>query len=88
MKKIMRKVTQVAETIAKRGLIRNKMMLGALWDWKGNIHYELCPPGKTFDCQQLMRLRQKIENKRSEVINRKGVVFQQDSDRPQTFLAT
>ena len=34
------------------------------------------------DCEQLEKLRQAIERKRSELINRKGVVFHQDNTQP------
>ncbi|GBP42099.1 Mariner Mos1 transposase [Eumeta japonica] len=50
---------------SKTGLTRNKLMLCVWWDWKGIIHYELLPPGKTINsdlyCQQLMRLKQEVE---------------------------
>ncbi|GBP71912.1 Mariner Mos1 transposase [Eumeta japonica] len=53
------------------------------WDWKGIIHYELLPPGKTInsdlDCQQPARLKQEVEKKRPELINGKGLVFRHDS---------
>ncbi|GBP71242.1 Mariner Mos1 transposase [Eumeta japonica] len=55
----MKKIT--IKTTAKPRLISNKLMLCVWWDWKGIIHYELLPPGKTINsdlyCQQLMRLR-------------------------------
>ncbi|KAL0902444.1 hypothetical protein ABMA27_000309, partial [Loxostege sticticalis] len=42
---------------------------------KDIIHYELLPPGRTIDselcCEQLMRLKQEVERKRPELINRK-----------------
>ncbi|KAJ0173665.1 hypothetical protein K1T71_010814 [Dendrolimus kikuchii] len=67
-------------------------MLCVWWDWKGIIHYELLPPGRTIDselyCEQLMRLKQKVERKRPELINRRGVVFHHDNARPHTSLAT
>jgi len=48
------------------------------WDWKGIVHYKLLPSDQTIDsnlyCQQLERLHQ-IERKRSELINREGIVF-------------
>ncbi|GBP70079.1 Mariner Mos1 transposase [Eumeta japonica] len=51
---------QASQIIAKPGLTRNKLMLCVWWDWKGIIHYEFLPPGKTIKsdlyCQQLMRL--------------------------------
>ncbi|GBP84880.1 Histone-lysine N-methyltransferase SETMAR [Eumeta japonica] len=40
---------QAPQTIAKPGLTRNKYILCVWWDWKGIIHYELLPPGKTID---------------------------------------
>ncbi|GBP76075.1 hypothetical protein EVAR_46943_1 [Eumeta japonica] len=43
---------------------------------EGHYYKELLPPGKTMDsdlyCQQLMRLKQEVEKKRPELINRKG----------------
>ncbi|KAJ0179748.1 hypothetical protein K1T71_004339 [Dendrolimus kikuchii] len=39
-------------------------------------------------CEQLMRLNQKVERKRPELINRRGVVFHHDNARPHTSLAT
>ncbi|GBP47158.1 Histone-lysine N-methyltransferase SETMAR [Eumeta japonica] len=60
--------------------------------WKGVIHYELLPPGKTISsdlyCQQLMRLEQELEKKRPKLINSKGVVFYHDNARPHTSLIT
>ncbi|CAH2233854.1 jg24036 [Pararge aegeria aegeria] len=42
-----------------------------------------------FYCEQLMRLKQEVERKRLELINRRGVVFHHDNDdRPHTSLAT
>ncbi|CAH2226510.1 jg57 [Pararge aegeria aegeria] len=70
---------QASQTVAKPGLTRNKMMLCVWWDWKGIIQYELLPPGRTIYsklyCEQLMRLKQEVERKRPELINRKGCDF-------------
>ncbi|GBP66137.1 Mariner Mos1 transposase [Eumeta japonica] len=67
-----------SSSIAKPGLIRNKLMLCVWWDWKGIIHYELLPPDKTINsnlsCQQLVRLKQ-VEKERPELINKKRVYF-------------
>ncbi|KAJ0175787.1 hypothetical protein K1T71_008946 [Dendrolimus kikuchii] len=86
------KTGQTSQTVAKPGLTRNKVMLCVWWDWKGIIHYELLPPGRTVDselyCEQLMRLKQKVERKRPELINRRAVVFHHDNARPHTSLAT
>jgi len=67
---------EASQTVAKPGLTSRKVMLCVWWDWKGIVHYELLPPGQTIDsnlyCQQLERLRQAIEKKRPELINRKA----------------
>jgi len=59
-------------------------MLCVWWDWKGIVRYELLPSGQMIDsnlyCQQLERLRQAIERKRPELINRKDVIFHHDKD--------
>ncbi|KAJ0171629.1 hypothetical protein K1T71_013179 [Dendrolimus kikuchii] len=86
------KAGQASQTVAKPGLTRNKVMLCVWWDWKGIIHYELLSPGRTVDselyCEQLMRLKQKVERKRPKLINRRGVVFRHYNARPHTSLAT
>ncbi|GBP35293.1 Histone-lysine N-methyltransferase SETMAR [Eumeta japonica] len=56
------------------------------------IHYELLLPGKTINsdlyCQQLMRLKQEVENNGPKLINRKGVDFHHNNARPHASLAT
>lgn len=83
---------QASQTVAKPGLTRNKVMLCVWWDWKGIVHYELLPPGKTIDsdlyCQQLMRLKEALEKNRPELVNRKGVVFHHDNARPHSSITT
>lgn len=83
---------EAPQTIAKPGLTSKKVMLCVWWDWKGIVHYELLSPGQTINsdlyCQQLMRLKQSIQEKRPELINRKGVVFHHDNARPHTSLTT
>lgn len=83
---------ETSQTVAKPGLTPRKVMLSVWWDWKGIVHHELLEPGQTIDstlyCQQLMRLKQAIQEKRPELINRKGVVFHHDNARPHTSLVT
>ncbi|GBP69590.1 Histone-lysine N-methyltransferase SETMAR [Eumeta japonica] len=49
------------------------------------------PQGKAINwdlyCQQRMRIKQEVEKKRSESVNRKCVVFYHDNAKPHTFLA-
>ncbi|GBP85112.1 hypothetical protein EVAR_59132_1 [Eumeta japonica] len=51
-------------------------MLCVWWNWKSFINYELLPPNKTINLdlhyQQRMRLKQEIEKKQPELINRKA----------------
>ncbi|GFT57266.1 histone-lysine N-methyltransferase SETMAR [Trichonephila clavipes] len=49
---------------------------------KADIHQ------KKVYCHQLDKLNDALQQKRSELINRKGVVFHQDNARPHTSLAT
>ncbi|KAL0830701.1 hypothetical protein ABMA28_002835 [Loxostege sticticalis] len=62
---------------SKAGQASQTMMLSVWWDWKGIIHYEVLPPSRTIDselyCEQLIRLKQEVERKRPELINRRGV---------------
>ncbi|KAA5582484.1 hypothetical protein F3G14_18510, partial [Acinetobacter baumannii] len=89
------KAGQASQTVAKPGLTRNKVMLCVWWDWKGIIHYELLPPGRTIDselyCEQLMRLKQELkfsQEKAAGINQRRGLVFHHDNTRPHTSLAT
>ncbi|GBP95746.1 Histone-lysine N-methyltransferase SETMAR [Eumeta japonica] len=50
------------------------------------------PLGKTINwdvfCQQLFRLKREVEKKRTELMNRKGVVFCHDNTKPHISLVT
>lgn len=63
-----------------------------MWNRKGVFYYELLPPGKTVDsdlyCQQLMRLKQSIQEKWPELIDRKDIVFHHDNTSPHMSLIT
>ncbi|GBP45892.1 Mariner Mos1 transposase [Eumeta japonica] len=82
---------QASQIIAKPGLSRIKLMLCVWWDWKGSIHYELLSLGKTINsdpyCQQLIRLKQEVDKKWRELINRKGVVVHHGNATPHTSFA-
>lgn len=79
-------------TTAKDGLHPKKVMLCIWWDWKGVLYHELLPHNRTINsdvyCAQLDRLKAAIEEKRPELVNRKGVVFQHDNARPHVSLQT
>ncbi|GFW81529.1 mariner Mos1 transposase [Trichonephila clavipes] len=83
---------EVAQTVAKPGLTARKVLLCIWWDWKGIIYYELLSYGRTLNldlhCQQLERLKLAIDQKRPELVNRRGVVFHQDNARQCTSVVT
>lgn len=83
---------ELPQTTSKAGLHPKKIMLSVWWDCKGIIRYELLLSGKTIDssvyCSQLTKLDEEIREKRSELANRKGVVFHHDNARLHTSLTT
>ncbi|GFW57305.1 histone-lysine N-methyltransferase SETMAR [Trichonephila clavipes] len=88
----LRKRGEAAQTVAKPGLTAKKVLLYIWWDWKGIIYYELLPYGQTLNldlyCQQLDHLKLAIDQKRPELVNRRGVVFRQNKARPHTSVVT
>ena len=90
-KRSWKKIDKLSQTTSKPGLTANKVMLYVWCDWK-EVNYELLSLGRTINsvlyCEQLNRLRQAIERKRPELINRKDVVFYHHNARPHTFLMT
>ena len=62
------------------------------WDWKGVLYYELLLENQTINsnkyCSQLDQLKATLDEKRPEFINRKRIVFHQDSARPRVSLMT
>ncbi|KAF2348156.1 Transposase type 1, partial [Trinorchestia longiramus] len=66
--------------IPKVDLHPKEVMLCVWWDWKGILYYELLPSNQSINsekyCSQLDDLEAAIREKRPELANRKGVVFQ------------
>lgn len=91
-KRSWKKVGEAPEMTPKPGLTAKKVMLCVWWDWKGIVYYEVLPHGLTLNselyCKQLVNLKTALEQKRPELINRKGVVFHHDNARPHTSLMT
>ncbi|KAJ0180109.1 hypothetical protein K1T71_004700 [Dendrolimus kikuchii] len=56
------------------------------WSKAGQASQTVAKPGLTRN--KVMLLKQKVERKRPELINRRGVVFHHDNSRPHTSLAT
>jgi histone-lysine N-methyltransferase SETMAR len=73
-------------------LHQKKVMLCIWWDWKGILYYDLLPRNQTINSDvyfsQLDRLKAAIDQKRPELVNRKGVTFYHDNARLRVSLAT
>ena len=67
-------------------------MLSVWWNFKVILYFELLPDNATIIsevyCNQLDKLSDALKEKRSELVNRKGIVFHQDNVRPHTGLTT
>ena len=67
-------------------------MLCIWWDWKGVLHYELLLVNQTINsnkyCSQLDQLKAALDEKRQELVNRKCIIFHQDSARLRVSLMT
>jgi len=78
------KQDEALQMIARSELTPKKVML-CLMGLEKIVHYELLPPGKTIDsdlyCQQL-RLKRLIQEKWSELINKRNIVFHHDNAKP------
>ncbi|GFW58358.1 mariner Mos1 transposase [Trichonephila clavipes] len=85
-----------AQTISKADIHqkkkKKKVTLSVWWDCKGTGFFKLLPDNTTINlevyCHQLDKLNDALQQKRSELINRKGVVFHQDNARTHTSLVT
>ena len=67
-------------------------MLCIWWDWKGVIDNELLPENQTINsnkyCSQLDQLKVALDEKPPELVNRKHIIFHQDTTRPHVSLMT
>lgn len=62
------------------------------WDYKGILHFELLSRNQTINSnvyvQQLAKPSDAVQEKRPELANRKGVVFQHDNAKSHTSFVT
>ena len=76
----------------KAGLHPKKVMLCIWWDWKGVLYYELLLENQTINsnkyCSQLDQLKAALDDNRPELVNRKCIIFHQDTARLQVSLMT
>ena len=70
---------------------KKKVMFSVWWDFKGIVYFEPLPDNTTINSEvywhQLDKLSDALKENRPELVNRKGVVFQQDNTRPHTSAA-
>ncbi|XP_024216797.2 histone-lysine N-methyltransferase SETMAR-like [Halyomorpha halys] len=83
---------QNAFPVAARGLLKKKIHALRFWNFEGVIHHEFVADGCSMNseiyCEQLERLYAKLSERYPALINRKGVLFQQDKARPHTSCKT
>ena len=79
-------------TTPKAGLHPKKVMLCTWWDWKGVLYYELLLENQTINSNkyrsQLDQLKSALDEKRPELVNRKCIIFHQDTARLRVSLMT
>ena len=79
-------------TTPKAGLDPKKVMLCIWWDWMGVLYYELLPENQTINsnkyCSQLDQLKVALDEKHPELVNRKHIIFYQDSAKLHVSLMT
>ena len=79
------------QTTSKAKLHQKKIMLSVSWNWKGVVFFELLPRNQMIHsdvyCRQLNKLNTTVKEKRSELVNRKGVIFHHGNAAPHTSLA-
>jgi len=69
---------------------QKKVMLSVWWDCKGIVYFEILPCNQTINSdvyiEQLTKLNNAIQEKRPELINRKGIVFHHNNPPDPTYL--
>ena len=77
-------------TTPKASLHPKKVMSCIWWDWKGILYHELLPENQTINsnkyCSQLDQLKAALDEKHLELVNRKHILFHQDSTRTACFF--
>ena len=79
-------------TTPKASLHPKKMMFCIWWDWKRVLYYELLPENQMINsnkyCSQLDQLKAALNENRPETVNRKHIIFHQDTVRLHVSLMT
>ena len=79
-------------TTPKPSLHPKKAMLCIWWNWKGVLYYELLLESQRINsnryCSQLDQLKAVLNEKCTQLVNRKYIIFHQDNTRPHVSLMT
>ena len=90
-KRLWSKWNEPPPTAPKAGLHPKKVMLCIGWDRKGVLYDELLPENQMINskyCSQLDQLKAALDEKRPELVNRKCIIFHQDTARLRVSLMT
>ena len=72
--------------------ITTKKDYAVWWDWTGVVFFELPPRNQTINSdvytRKLNKLNAAVNEKRPELVNRKGAIFHHDNPTPHRSLAT
>ena len=89
-KRLWGKQNETLPTTPKAGLHPKKVKLCRWWDWKGVLYYELLPENQTTNfnkyCSQWDQLKDALDKKCPELVNRKRIIFHQYNARPHVSL--
>ena len=83
-------IAYTAQTTPKAEIHQKKIMLSVWWDYKGILYFELLPRmiNSNAYVPQLAKLSDALQEKRPELADHKGVVFQHDNSKSHTSLVT
>ena len=93
-KRSWRKQKEPPKTTPNAGLHPKKVMLFIWWGWEGVLYYELLLESQTINSNnapnalQLDQLNAALDKRCLELVNRKRIIFHQDTARPYVSLMT
>ena len=89
-KRLWGKWNEPPPTTPKTSLLPKKVMLYMWWYWKGVLYYELLQENQRINSNkyfsQLDQLKEALDEKHPELVNRKCIIFHQDNARPHVSL--
>lgn len=84
------KAGEASQKVANPRSTPRKVMLSVWRGWKETVHHQLPKPDQainlTLHCEELVKLKEAIQEKQRELIIRKCVVFHRNNATPHTSL--